>query len=185
MTAAAETCRSQAGIQIPAMTSGSANRHRTNLAGGASGGHNMGMTHPDEPRRPSKISIPGFGAHPMARLVFQLMRDTGTSYDELAHHSGLQRTTVKSWRREKLGSLRGYEAALGCFAWRIIPCPPLDSLPAAVREKLDDISLHFRSDDEVLAAAIATFADGPRRADNGQPIANKSPDQRAEERWAA
>ncbi len=142
-----------------------------------------------KPRRPSKISVPPH-AHPMGKLVFTLLRETGAGYHELAHYAGLQPTTLKSWRGEKIGSLRGYEAALGAFGWRIVPCPPLDSLPADVREKLEDISLAFRSDDEVLAAAIATFADAPKRriGDGGPPAPRlnyKSPDQRADEKWAA
>lgn len=140
-------------------------------------------------RKPSNISIPQ-RASPMGKLVFSLMRETGTTYHELAHHSGLQPTTLKSWRGEKYGSLVGYEAALGAFGFRLVPCPPLDSLPTDVREKLDEISLSFRSDDEVLAAAIATFADAPTRriGDGGPPAPRlnyKSPDRRAEDRWAA
>ena len=151
--------------------------------------HPLHMTIPDKARRPSKITIPPH-ASPMARLTFALMRETGTSYQELAHHAGIQPTTLKSWRGEKFGSLQGYEAALGAFGFRIVPCPPLDSLPPEVRDKLEEISLSFRSDDEVLAAAIATFADAPtRRIGDGGPRAPrlnyKSPDRRAAERWAA
>jgi len=138
-------------------------------------------------RRTSKITVPAHAA-PMAKLLFTLMRETGTTYQELAHHAGIQVTTAKSWRGEKYGSLQGYEAALGAFGFRIVPVPPLDSLPAEVREKLDDVSLHFRTDDEVLAAAIATFADAaPRRIGDGGPPAPrvnyKSPDQRFKDRW--
>lgn len=149
----------------------------------------VGMTQSNVHHRPSKITVPPH-AHPLSRLTFELMRDTRTSYQELAFHSGVQPTTIKSLRCEKIGSIRTFEALLGAFGWRLVPCPPLDALPADVREKLEEISLSFRSDDEVLAAAIATFADAPtRRIGDGGPRAPrlnyKSPDRRAEDRWAA
>jgi hypothetical protein len=142
---------------------------------------------PTPARRPSKITIPPH-AHPLGRACFALMRDTGTTYQELSHHAGVLPSTIKSLRCEKIGSIRTYEALLGAFGFRLIPCPPLDSLPPDVREKLDEISLHFRSDDEILAAAIATFADAPTRriGDGGPPaprVNYKSPDQRFNERW--
>jgi hypothetical protein len=103
--------------------------------------------------RPSKVTVPP-RAHPLARLVFRLMRDTRTTYDELEMQSGVLRSTFKAWRTSNLPSMASLEAALGSFGWRIVPCPPIDGLPDEVRDKLDEVGQHFCSDDETLAAAI-------------------------------
>ncbi len=110
--------------------------------------------------RPSKITVPT-RAHPLARLVFELMKKTRTTYMELEFVSGLLRSTLKAWRNANVPSLTSIEAALGVFGWRLVPCPPLDTLPADVREKLEEVGQHFRSDDETFAAAIAAAMTSP------------------------
>ncbi|WP_150103182.1 hypothetical protein [Hyphomicrobium denitrificans] len=98
------------------------------------------------------------------RLVFQLMRDNGKTYDALEWDSGILRSTIKSWRNEKTPSLQSIEATLGAFGWQLVPVPPLENLPADVRDALDEIGQHFRSDEETLGAALAAIngrAGGP------------------------
>ncbi|HZV17517.1 MAG TPA: hypothetical protein VFF84_02375 [Sphingobium sp.] len=77
--------------------------------------------------------------------------------------------TLKSWRREKVGSLRSYEAALGVFGYRILPVPPIDNLPADVLEKLEEVGQHFISDDETLAAAIYAATSQPVQHEGRAP----------------
>lgn len=117
------------------------------------------------PVRPSKVTIPG-KAHKAARLVFELMRRHSVTYEELEARAGVLRSTVKAWRgggklRPNTPSLASIEAALGVFGWRLVPCPPLDSLPADVMEKLEEVGQHFISDDETLAAAIVVATSTP------------------------
>ena len=100
------------------------------------------------------VSIPEH-ANPHARLVFQLMRGAGMGYADLEWKSGVLGSTVKSWRVEKTPSLQSIEAALGVFGWRLVPCPPMESLLPETRVALDEISLDFISDDSALAAAVA------------------------------
>lgn len=115
-------------------------------------------------------------AHPLAKTVFRLMAETRTTYEALQHFSGVQRTTLKSYRSEKYPGIRSIEALLGAFGWRLAAVPPLDALPEHVREALDEISLHFRSDDEVLAAAIATFAKKTEPQNDAEPLRYRAAD---------
>ncbi|WP_324743076.1 hypothetical protein U8326_06465 [Tsuneonella sp. CC-YZS046] len=124
--------------------------------------------------RPSRVTIPR-KAHPLAKLVFELMRRHGKTYDQLEFEAGVLRSTFKAWRgggalRPNVPSLASVEAALGSFGWRLVPCPPLDSLPSETQAALEEISLDFLTDDEALAAAVlvaTTKADA--RAKNGKP----------------
>lgn len=105
------------------------------------------------PTRPGRTTIPDH-AHPLSRLVFKKLRDTGMTQAEFSWRSGILVQTLKAWRREKIPSLRSIEAALGVWGIRLLPCPPLDSVPDHVRENLEEVGQHFISDDETLAAAI-------------------------------
>lgn len=119
------------------------------------------MSNPSEYVRPSRITIPR-NAHPLARLLFQLMRDNGMTYEETEFRSSVLRQTIKSWRNEKYPSIRAIEAALGVFGYRLLPCPPLDGLPDRVREQLEEVGQHFFSDDEALAAAVHLATSKPQ-----------------------
>lgn len=82
-------------------------------------------------------------AHPLARLAFQLMRDSSTTYDALEWTSGVQRSTLKEWRQSKTPSLQSIEAVLGAFGWRLVPVPPLENLPADVLDALENVGRAF------------------------------------------
>lgn len=124
--------------------------------------------------RPSRITVPR-QAHPLAKLIFELMRRHGKTYDQLEFESGVLRSTFKAWRgggvlRCNVPSLASIEAALGCFGWRLVPVPPLSSLPPETLAAIEEVSLDFLTDDEALAAAVlaATTKAGARTKD-GQP----------------
>lgn len=124
--------------------------------------------------RPSRVTIPK-KAHPAAKLVFHLMQRWGKSYDQIEYESGVLKSSLKAYRgggklRPNTPSLTSIEALLGVFGYRLVPCPPLDSLPSKTRAALDDISLDFLSDDEALAAAIVAATSKPGiRAKDGKP----------------
>ncbi len=113
------------------------------------------------PARPSRVTTP-MHCHHLVRLTFELMKATGTTYSDLSWRSGVLVQSVKEWRRRNIPSLRSIEAVLGAFDWKLTPTPPLDVLPDEVRAKIEDIGQHFRSDDEVLAAALAYVASTPK-----------------------
>jgi len=119
--------------------------------------------------RSSKISVPEH-AHPLARLVFQLMRDLGKTYLETEFDSGVLVSTVKSWRKEKTPSLQSIEAVLGSFGWGLAPYPKLDTLPDDIRAKVEEIGEHFFADNHVLAAAVAAAVTKPSQSRNGQRL---------------
>lgn len=106
--------------------------------------------------KPSRITIPAH-AHPLARLAFTLMRDTGTTYDSIEWTSGVQRSTLKEWRTSKTPSLQSIEAVLGALGWRLVAIPPLENLPADTLDALEAIGQNFRSDDETVGAVLAAI----------------------------
>jgi hypothetical protein len=99
-------------------------------------------------------------------LAFLLMAKHGVTYSETEHRAGVLTSSVKAWRgggklRPNVPSLASIEAVLGVFGYRLLACPPLDNLPADVREQLESVGQHFISDDETLAAAIVAATSKP------------------------
>jgi hypothetical protein len=129
----------------------------------------------------SKITVPEKG-HPLARLAFRLMQKQGVTYDELEWCSGVLRCTIKSWRHEKKPGLETIQAVLGALGFELVPVPALDSLPAHVRDIIEDVGEHFRSDSEALGAAIAAAAAMP--AITAAAMANMAADRAAGKRGA-
>lgn len=120
------------------------------------------------PKNVGRISIPK-QAHPLARLCFALMRETGVSYDLLEHHSGVLRSTTKAWRGggtypANSPSLVSIEAVLGVWGWSVIAVPPLESFSPETQAALEDISLDFRSDAEAIGAALLIAAQAAEKA---------------------
>lgn len=130
--------------------------------------HDVRMSNSSDLVRPSRITVPEH-AHPLVRLLFQLMRDQGVRYNDLEWRSGVLQQTFKSWRCEKTPSLTAIEATLGAVGYRLLPCPPLDDLPEHLRDQLEECGQHFLSDDEALAAAVYLATSKPQRSDTPQP----------------
>lgn len=97
----------------------------------------------------------------MCKLVFQLMKEQGVTYDELSWRSGILKTTVKSWRCEKAASLTSLQAALGALGWGIAPFPHLETLPPHVHEQVEELAQNFFSDEHALAAIVASAISTP------------------------
>lgn len=89
--------------------------------------------------RKSKITIPE-RADPRAKLVFQLMRDQGVTYDALEWSAGVLRSTIKAWRKSNKPGLDTIEAALGALGWLLLPVPKPDRLDPVLRADLEAIA---------------------------------------------
>lgn len=129
------------------------------------------MLHPliaDNRGRPSRITVPTH-AHPLARLVFQLMREHNVTYHVLQDSSGVLAQTLKSYRVEKVPGLRSIEALLGAFGWSLVPVPPLFSLKPETLAAIEEISLDFQSDQQVIGAALAAIVMRRAPADSPAP----------------
>lgn len=113
-------------------------------------------------KRASTITIPA-RAHPLAKLVYSEMQRQGVTYPELEHRSGVLVSTFKAWRTDNAPGLATIEAALGALGWALVPVPRVETLPADLQLKLEEIGLHFRSDADALGAAIAAAAAFPVR----------------------
>lgn len=111
-------------------------------------------------KKVSRVSVPE-RCNPHARLVFQLMRETGFTYDEVEYRSGILRSTLKSYRLEKTPSLQSIEALLGVWGYTLVPVPPLSSLKPETLDAIEEISLDFKSDHEALAAIMARVCSVP------------------------
>ncbi len=108
--------------------------------------------------KPSRVTVPANCRHPLIRIVFGEMRRQSATYEEVAHRSGVLTSTLKSWRKEKAPSFPSIEATLGSLGWRLVPTPRPDMLPAEIREAIAPLIPLFRSEEEVLATAIAAAA---------------------------
>jgi transcriptional regulator with XRE-family HTH domain len=107
------------------------------------------------PRRPSKITVPE-RCHPMAKVVFALMRDQSVTYDELEARAGVLRSTIKAWRTSNRPGLETIEAALGALGWSVLPVPPIGQLPLAVQQGLKALSAQWTDENALLTGLLAT-----------------------------
>lgn len=123
-------------------------------------------------KKPSRITVPRH-AHPLARFALELMRKHGYTYLLTEIESGVLVSTIKGWRSANTPSLQSIAAVLGVFGWRLVPCPPIDDLPADVREQLEAVGQLFVSDDETLAAAIVAATTQPGKRGTAEQHAPK------------
>lgn len=110
---------------------------------------------PEPPPRPSKITIPDH-CHPMAKVVFALMKNQGVTYDELEHRSGVLRSTFKAWRTNNRPGLDTIEAALGSLGYAVLPVPRASVLPDPIREKVESLAEEWGEIDPLLTSLLAT-----------------------------
>ena len=113
--------------------------------------------------RPSRITIPDH-CHPLTKVVFMEMKRQNVTYDELEWRAGVLKSSFKAWRRANTPGLTTVEAALGALGHTLVPVPRLDRLPPHVREIVEEIGQHFRSDEETLGACILAAAEWPAYA---------------------
>lgn len=92
--------------------------------------------------RQSKITVPALdrGVHPLARLVFALMRIQNVTYDEMEYRSGVLRSTIKAWRTHNRPGLESIEATLGVLGWAVLPVPGASQISPALRADLEAIA---------------------------------------------
>ena len=127
----------------------------------------------DKFRRPSRTTVPEH-AHPLAKTVFQLMREYSCTYEELEWRSGVLSTTTKAWRKTSRPSLASIEAALGVFGWSLVPVPPLKDVPPEIAAELERLAEQWRGINPALCQLLATVC----RAPLGDPLAPR-PAERA------
>lgn len=110
--------------------------------------------------RISRITVPQ-KAHPFAKLVFEMMRRTNTTYDEMEYKSGVLRSTVKAWRGDNLPGLDTIAACLGAVGCTLLVAPPRSHVPADIQEKLDALAAEWEGRDATFAQLLATVAHAP------------------------
>lgn len=107
--------------------------------------------------RVSKVTVPE-KAHPLAKLVFTLMRDQAVTYDDLEWRSGVLRSTFKAWRTSNLPSVPTLDAALGVLGWNLTAAPKAETLEPALLADLADVAkrhgIAVLTHRELLAASI-------------------------------
>lgn len=75
--------------------------------------------------------------------------------------SGVLLSTLKAWRTDNFPGLASIAAVLGSLGWELVPVPRLDSLSPEIREAIDEIGEHFRTDAEALGAAVMAVVEWP------------------------
>lgn len=124
---------------------------------------------PEPPPRPSRVTIPE-RCHPLAKVVFALMKDQGVTYDELEHRSGVLRSTFKAWRTHNRPGLDTIEAALGALGWAVLPVPALDKVPPEIRAGLEALAAEWGEINPLLCQLMATVARSPIVQMNGPGV---------------
>ena len=124
-------------------------------------------------RRASRTTVPE-GAHPLARVIFGLMREYGVTYDELSWRSGVLCSTIKAWRKTSVPGLTTAEATLGVFGWSLVPVPPLKDVPPEIAAELERLAEEWRGINPALCQLLANVC----RAPLGDPRAPR-PTERA------
>lgn len=117
-------------------------------------------TKPAQTPKTSRITIPN-RAHPAAKIVFSEMARQGITYEELAHYSGVQVTTIKAWRKSNRPGLETIEACLGHLGWSFLPVPPRAWVPAEIQAELDVIAAKWEGINPTLCQLMATVAQAP------------------------
>jgi transcriptional regulator with XRE-family HTH domain len=120
-------------------------------------------------RQPSRITVPA-RAHPLAKIVFSELRRQNATYSELEERSGVLISTFKAWRSQSSSpGLFTLQATLGALGWTLVAVPKIETLPLDVQDAIEDIGLHFRSDDEALATAIHAAGTWPEWVRGNRP----------------
>lgn len=82
-------------------------------------------------------------AHPLCKMVFAEARRRCHTYDELDHVSGIQRDTMKEWRKGVSPRQFSIESVLSTLGWDFATLPTADTIPAGLRQDLEDVLAKF------------------------------------------
>lgn len=84
---------------------------------------------------------------PHVRLVFSEMARLRVTYEELDEISGVNRPTIKQWRRKtKNPSLESLEAVLNALGWGFTPTPALETMPPHLAGAMTELALQMQRD---------------------------------------
>ena len=111
---------------------------------------------PPRARRASSITIPAH-AHPLSRLIFELMFRQGKTYSEIADRSGILHSTMKSIRCRNIPSLTTIESLLTALDHQLVAVPSATALPHDLRADLEPIAKKHGESLEHLVAAVVEF----------------------------
>jgi hypothetical protein len=93
--------------------------------------HHLGKT-----PRPSRMTVPD-AANALCKIAFAEARRCNHTYDDLDYASGVQRGTIKAWRRGLTPRLFTVESVLGTVGWGLAALPHSSDLPAGLRRDLE------------------------------------------------
>lgn len=115
---------------------------------------------PEKPVRERRITIPE-RAHPLAKLLYRLMKEHNMGYSEVEHRSGVLEQSFKAWRTRTTPGLVTIEATLGVFGWSVLAVPPLSDVPKEIRDELDVLAEKWEGINPVLCALLSTVSKTP------------------------
>jgi hypothetical protein len=96
--------------------------------------------HPALPKkRPSKVTVPDH-VGPHVKLVFAEMKRQNKTYDAVEAGSGVNRPTLKAWRKRSNPTLTSCEAVLGFLGFEFVPIPTERALPPELVAELRPIA---------------------------------------------
>lgn len=99
--------------------------------------HHRGMAHHfGKSPRASRLTVPP-AANPLCQMVFAEARRQGVSLEDLSYRAGVQRGTVKLWRRGIAPRYFTVESTLGALGWDISAQPSVSAIPSALRRDLE------------------------------------------------
>lgn len=84
-------------------------------------------------------------ADPLCKMVFAEARRGCHTYDELDHVSGVQRGTMKEWRKGVSPRQFSVESVLSTLGWDFAALPNSDTIPAGLRRDLEAVLAKFGS----------------------------------------
>lgn len=111
--------------------------------------------------RPSRLSVPE-GANPLCKMVYAEARRQNVTLEELGEHAGVQRGTLKLWRKGLQPKYFTVESALGGLGWEIAAHPFAEIIPAGLRRDLEDVLDRFGHEIPALTILPEVAAMAPR-----------------------
>jgi len=89
------------------------------------------------------MTVPEGAAHPLCKMVFAEARRRCHTYEELDYVSGVQRGTMKEWRKGVSPRQFSIESVLSTLGWEFAALPDSDTIPAALRHELEAALAEF------------------------------------------
>jgi hypothetical protein len=127
----------------------------------------------EAPKR-ARVTVPE-RCHPVAKIVFEQMREQMVTYDELEHRSGVLKSTFKAWRTNNRPGFETLEACLGALGWGLLPVPRIENLPPEIRSGLEALAERWGEVSPLLCQLMASVARSPIAMASTPPPQKKRP----------